>query len=53
MLNNSNTITKDYILIINGAILQKKKNQSEDWFISALQQMWWARQESNLRPPGS
>jgi hypothetical protein len=34
MLNNSNTITKDYILIIDGAILQEKKNQSEDWFFS-------------------
>ncbi len=32
MLNNLNTITKDYILIIDGAILQEKKNQSEDWF---------------------
>ncbi|WP_223271741.1 hypothetical protein, partial [Colwellia hornerae] len=31
-------------------LFQTKKNQSEDWFISALQQMWWARQESNLRP---
>jgi len=33
-------------------LFQAKKNQLESWFISAFQQMWWARQESNLRPEG-
>jgi hypothetical protein len=36
----------------DSTLFQTKKNQLESWFISAFQQMWWARQESNLLPEG-
>jgi len=31
------------------SLLQAKEKQLESWFVPAFQQMWWARQESNLR----